>query len=207
MDFYSFLFAFWLGFAFAAPPGVINLESIRLGLRHSYRSVIAIGVGSLIGDGAYAVAAFKGLSFVVQDSLVKSIVGTIGVCFLIYLAVVAFRVKKVVDLERDVLLSNNDRAAFLSGIVLSLTNPWAIAFWLSFGGVLISSGLNVDSGNLWFFLISFLAGSTFWIVILSMLVAIGKKFINNRIFRIISFVSGGIFLLTAGFAIWKLIFA
>ncbi len=199
------MLAFWLGIAFSAPPGIVTVESIRRGLKGGYWSAFAVGLGSLIGDGTYAVIAFSGLGFIAQNYWVKFSVGLMGVAFLIYLAVSAFKVKNLPKIESSVSYNDKNRAAFVSGTILSLTNPWAIAFWLSFGGILISSGISTSSQNLWLFLLTFLTGSFVWVLILSGLIAFGKKFINNKVFGAISFVSSLIFLGTAFYAIWKLI--
>ncbi len=204
MGLLSFFLAFWLGIAFSAPPGIVTIESIRQGLKGGYWSAFAVGLGSLIGDGTYAVLAFSGLSFIVQNNIIKFMVGLVGICFLVYLAISAFKVKYLPKIEGDIVSSNKNRTAFINGAILSLTNPWAIAFWLSFGGILISSGISTNSENLWLFLITFLAGAASWVFILSGLIAFGKKFINDKVFHAISFISGLIFLGTAGYAIWKL---
>ncbi len=204
MRFISFMLAFWLGIAFSAPPGIVTVESIRRGLKDGYWSAFAVGLGSLIGDGTYAIIAFGGLGFIAQNYWVKFSIGLTGVVFLVYLAVSAFKVKNLPEIKKTVYNSKN-RAAFVSGALLSLSNPWAIAFWLSFGGILISSGISTSSQNLWLFLLTFLAGSFSWVFILSGLIAFGKKFINNKVFGAISFISGLIFLGTAIYAIWKLI--
>lgn len=193
MSIASFLLAFWFGIAFSAPPGIVTVESIRRGLKDGYWSAFAVGLGSLIGDVTYAIIAFGGLSFIAQNHWVKFSIGLVGVVFLIYLAVLAFKVKNLPEMEKTA-YNDKNRAAFVSGTILSLINPWAIAFWLSFGGILISSGISTGSENLWFFLITFLAGATSWIFILSGLITFGKKFINDKIFSTISLISGLIFL-------------
>src|SRR3989338_1724615 len=205
MDLTSFLLAFWLGIAFSAPPGIVTIESIRQGLKGGYWSAFAVGLGSLIGDGAYAIFAFGGLSFIVQNNIMKFTVGLVGACFLVYLAISAFKVKNLPKIGEDTISSNKNRTAFINGAILSLTNPWAIAFWLSFGGILISSGISTSSQNLWLFLLTFLAGATTWVFILSGLILFGNKYIDDKVFHFISLTSGLIFLGTAGYAIWQLL--
>lgn len=204
MSYASFFLAFLLGIAFSAPPGLINIESMRQGLKGGFGSALAVGMGSLIGDGAYAVIAFGGLDFLIKNNAAKFTVGFVGVVFLIYLAVSAFRVKNMPKTEENTTDNKKNQVALVSGMVLSLTNPWAFAFWLSFGGILISSGISADSQNLWRFLAAFLAGVVSWVIVFSGLVAFGKKFISDKIFHAVSFASGVIFLGTAGYAIWQL---
>ena len=201
----SILLAFWLGIAFSAPPGIVTVESLRRGLKNGYWSAFVVGLGSLIGDATYAFIAFSGLGFIVQNNIIRFIVSLFGILFLTYLSISCFRKKVVGDLGVYVDSKSINRDAFMTGAVLSLTNPWAIAFWLGFGGILVSSGISTNSQNLWYFLLVFLLGAFSWVVILSGLIVFGKQFISDRIFSRISFGSGLIFLGTACYSFWKLI--
>lgn len=203
MNFNSLLLAFWLGIAYAALPGTVTVESTRRGLKNGYWPAFAVGLGALIGDGTYAAIAFSGLDFILQNYWIKNSASLAGIIFLVYLAFSAFKSKTAEEIKENVQNKKN-KNAFASGAVLSLTNPWAIAFWLGFGGILISSGVNANPHNLWSFLIMFLSGVAFWVFVFSGLILWGRKYVNDKIFRAISLASGLIFLGTAAYAAWEL---
>src|SRR3989344_4008946 len=98
----SLILAFWLGIAFAAPPGIVTVECIRRGLKGGYWSAFAVGLGSLIGDAAYAILAFSGLGFVVRNNVLKFIIGLFGAAFMIYLAISAFKNKTIKETEMGI---------------------------------------------------------------------------------------------------------
>ena len=202
MNLTTILILFWLGLAYAAPPGVVNMESIRRGLNIGFMSTFAVGLGSLIGDGVYAAVAFSGMGYLFENGPTRLILGLAGSVVLIYLGVSAIKSRKAVF---DVVSAKSNRSSFLVGTVMSLTNPWAIAFWISFGGVLLSTGVQGSLSNLWFALAIFLTGSLMWVFILTGLIAFGKRYINVLAFRIISIVSAAVFFTTAGYTLFKLI--
>ncbi|HEX9076868.1 MAG TPA: LysE family transporter, partial [Anaerolineae bacterium] len=81
--------------------------------------------------------------------------------------------------------------AFLSGLTLSLTNPWAIAFWLSLGGGLASLGLTGASAlQIALFFSSFMLGSALWALILSIAIARVRVWVRPAVFRAVSIVCG-----------------
>jgi len=81
--------------------------------------------------------------------------------------------------------------AFLSGLAISLANPWAIAFWLSLGGALTAYGLaNAGPQQTAVFFSSFMLGSALWALALS--AAVGRLQTGFRrrpgLYRVVSMV-------------------
>ncbi|MBI4788131.1 MAG: LysE family transporter [Chloroflexi bacterium] len=149
-----------MGIAFAAPPGAVTAETFRRGVRGGFPLAFGVQLGSLVGDATYAALALAGLAALAQIPVLENALGAIGAMFLMYLAWTSLLtpVPPLPSPETDpstplTLRSGRFRRgerglgewgeayAFLSGLALSLTNPWAIAFWLSLGGVLVTLGL------------------------------------------------------------------
>jgi threonine/homoserine/homoserine lactone efflux protein len=87
------------------------------------------------------------------------------------------------------LLQDERRSAFLSGMAISLTNPWAIAFWLSLGGALASLGVaNGGPGAIAFFFASFMLGVVAWSLALAVFVGRMHRLMHPMVFRIVSVV-------------------
>ncbi|MBI3949259.1 MAG: LysE family transporter [Acidobacteria bacterium] len=195
--------AFGLGIAFAAPPGIVTAECIRRGLAGGFWSAMAVGVGSLIGDAVYAVLTLSGLAILTQRPAAQLAIGIVGSVVLFVLARDALKAKLPETSES--LASGERRNAFLSGAVLSLTNPWAIAFWIGFGGVLLSAGIRDPASEMGLFLAAFLTGAAIWGVILSVLIALGRRFVNPTLFRGASIASATIFVGTGLYTGWQVI--
>ncbi len=163
-----------MGVAFAAPPGAVTAETFRRGVRGGFPLAFGVQLGSLIGDATYALIALIGLAALAQNPTLEVALGAFGAIFLMYLACMSFagaRAPTTAVLPDKPVAER--RGAFLSGLALSLANPWAVAFWLSLGGALVSVGVSPAAyDQTAFFFGSFVLGSALWAFILS--IAIGK---------------------------------
>jgi chemosensory pili system protein ChpE len=192
----EFSIAFALGIAFAAPPGIVTAESIRRGLAGGFWQAALVGFGSLIGDAVYAIVALTGLAGVFQYVAAQRIVAIAGAGVLVYLAWSALRSDSLPDAPAP-------RGAFAAGALLSLTNPFAITFWLGFGGALLASGVPDPSRRIALLLAAFLGASALWVFILSGLIAAGRRFVTPTLFRVVSIVSAATFVATGMYTLWR----
>lgn len=188
-----------MGLAFAAPPGAVTAETLRRGVRGGFPLAFGVQLGSLIGDATYALLALAGLAAIAQNVALQMTLGAAGALFLLYLAWASFRSARTADpsiqARSAVYLpasgSGRKRLAFLSGMTLSLTNPWAIIFWLSLGGALASLGLtDPSSEQVAFFFASFMLGSVVWAFVLSLAIARVRRWISPLVFRLVSIACG-----------------
>lgn len=193
--------AFSLGVAFSAPPGIVTAEAIRRGITGGFVSAVMVGIGSLIGDAVYAALALGGLSAVSRYTFARLVIGTCGALLLFWLAFDALRAQ--VPNPDEPAGRSGKRSDFLVGAGLSLTNPWAIAFCLGFGGVLLSAGIRDPETKLPMLLATFLTGALVWTLVLSLLIALARRFVNAVLFRIVSMGSALVFIGTGLYTIWQ----
>lgn len=189
--------AFSLGVAFSAPPGIVTAEAIRRGIAGGFVSATMVGIGSLIGDAVYAGLALGGLSALSGYPVARSVIGICGALLLFWLAFDALRA------QVPTANPSPKHSDFIVGAALSLPNPWAIAFWLGFGGVLLSAGIRNPEAKLPLLLSMFLIGALAWSFILSLMIALARRFVNATLFRIVSICSAFIFTGTALYTIWQ----
>ncbi len=181
-----------MGIAFAAPPGAVTAETFRRGMRGGFSLAFGVQLGSLIGDATYALLAFAGLAVVAENSFLRTAFGAFGAMFLMYLAWASLAgAQTPVTIVGQGEVGAERRGAFLSGLALSLTNPWAIAFWLSLGGVVVSLGLaNASALQVAYFFVAFMAGSALWALFLSFAIARVRRWIRPLASRLISIACG-----------------
>lgn len=181
-----------MGLAFAAPPGVVTAETFRRGVRGGFSVALGVQLGSLVGDATYAAVALLGLAIIAEAHVMQVALGIFGAMFLIYLAWTSFAAaRKTVTITADGRIGSARRGAFFAGLVLSLTNPWAIAFWLSLGGALASMGVaNASPRETAIFFLSFMVGSALWALVLSFGIARVRGWIGPRVFRLVSLACG-----------------
>jgi threonine/homoserine/homoserine lactone efflux protein len=195
--------AFGLGVAFAAPPGIVTAELIRRGLIGGFWSAMAVNVGSLIGDAVYALLAFGGLAAMVSSPRARLGVGIMSGVVLLVLARSALNAKLPEQVGE--VSASERRNAFLSGAALSLTNPFAIVFWIGFGGMAVTTGVQNSVGALSLFLVAFLGGAAIWGAMVAALSGFGQRLVTPRLFRIVSVASAATFLGTGVYTWWRII--
>jgi len=178
-----------LGISYCAPPGVVTAEAIRRGLARGYWAALWVELGSLIGDAVWAAGALLGFALLLQQPLLRVGLGSLGVGLLFYLALIAFRdVRRGVLPQAKALRTERD---FTTGAFLSLTNPFAIAFWLGVGGTTLATFFAEPQPiHYLVYLASFLFGGLLWAFFLAGLIAWGKQLMNIRFFRIVNLVCG-----------------
>lgn len=184
-----------MGLAFAAPPGIVTAETLRRGLRGGFAHALSVQAGSLIGDAGYAVVALAGLATILQSPFAQLLVGAAGTVLLVYLAWQAFIASARIEIAGG--RTGGYRESFLSGMLLSLTNPWAIAFWVSIGGSFVALGFR-SSGEVSLAFASFIAGAVLWSLVLSALIARSRLILSPRTFSVVSVVCSA---LLAAFAV------
>jgi chemosensory pili system protein ChpE len=178
-----------LGISYCAPPGVVTAEAIRRGLARGYWAALWVELGSLIGDAVWAAGALLGFALLLQQPLLRVGLGSLGVGLLFYLALIAFRdarrgelpQAKAIRTERD----------FTTGVFLSLTNPFAIAFWLGVGGTTVTTFFAEPQViHYMVYLACFLLGGLLWAFFLAGLIAWGQRFVTRKFFRIVNILCG-----------------
>lgn len=138
------LHLYWIFLLVAIPtilspgPGVLMslTNSMRYGLRHSQPGIAGVSAGTLVVGGI----SVTGLGVVIAASeTLYDAVQLIGILFLFYLGYKKFRARpfviRLASLETRSDNSNVEQVGagrlFLEGIVLQLTNPALIIFYLS----------------------------------------------------------------------------
>lgn len=184
-----------LGLAFSAPPGVVTAESVRRGLQGGFRPALLVQLGSLIGDAFWAVLAFSGVALLVEHRPVRLVLSLIGAVFLLRLGWRALGAALGTAAPAAALGGGSSAAlqnAFIRGAALSLSNPFALAFWLGAGGgaAALAPG---RAGHDPVFVVAFagfMSGSIVWCVSLAALVAWGRSLLRPSLFRLIDGLCG-----------------
>jgi threonine/homoserine/homoserine lactone efflux protein len=182
-----FISAIVLGIAFCAPPGTVTAESVRSGIAGGFRPVLLVQVGSLVGDATWAIIALAGAAVLVQNPVVRFVLGCVGVVFLLYLAWGALQAARDGALPK---VAPSQHGYFTRGALLALTNPFAVAYWLGVGSAMTAVG--VVAPQPWHFVLffgGFMTGAVLWALFISSIIAWGRRFVHARFFRWINLVS------------------
>ena len=177
-----------LGIAFCAPPGAVNAESLRRGLVGGYRHALLLQLGSLLGDATWAALALLGSALLVRNAAVRVVLGVAGVAFLLRLSLLALRDAWT---GSQPLHSGRTGGDFRTGALLSLANPYALAFWLGVGGAMASLGVTEpEPRHFVVFFAGFLGGALAWVLLICGLVGWGRRLARPATFRWVNLACG-----------------
>lgn len=180
-----FISSFFLGIAFCAPPGIVTAETVRRGIARGFFPALWVQVGSILGDLVWASIAMAGAALMFQNrlsELILSIIGAVLLLFLAYKGFLDFIKNPKMDLTQT--SQSND---LTTGALLSLSNPFAIAFWAGASSTIF---INVPGVPQWYhfalFFFAFFLGTLAWCFFLAALIAWGRQYVTSRFFRMIN---------------------
>ncbi|RMF81240.1 MAG: chemotaxis protein [Chloroflexi bacterium] len=183
-----FITAFGMSLIFAAQPGVIALESFRRGVQHGYSAALHVELGSLIGDATWAFVALLGASFLFHSDAIAIIFGIFGCLLLLYFAWDAWRSRGHIITTED--KPDTTSNAFIAGVMLSLSNPQNLTFWLGMSGIVIGLGfLDPRPEHLAVFFVGFMMAQLIWCFFFAALVSYSRGYLNARTMRIVNVVT------------------
>jgi len=178
-----------LGISFCAPPGVITAETIRRGFARGFKAALFVEFGSLVGDATWAIIALAGAAFLVEQPAARLGLGILGSGLLFYLAWNALRDARRGEMPSA--RSADGRGDFATGVLLSLGNPFEVAFWLGIGGTAVTAYIAQPTpSDFAIFFAAFMTGALIWSFVIAWLIGWGKKFVTARLFQAVNLVCG-----------------
>lgn len=181
--------AFVLGVAFCAPPGAVTAEALRRGLRRGFAGALLLELGSLVGDAAWAAAALSGVAYLAASGAAAVVLAGLGALLLFHLAWRALRDAWTGAIpEAGRASSGGD---FLTGAALSLSNPFAVAFWLGLGGTAAVLGPGRPP-QLALFFGAFMFAAFLWCFFIAAMIAWGRRFLSAGFYRCVNVLCGAV---------------
>jgi chemosensory pili system protein ChpE len=71
--------AFGLGLLFNAAPGPVFAATVQVGVRGGFKPALAVQLGSIVGDGLWAVLGLAGVGVLLQQTTLQFAIGSAGV--------------------------------------------------------------------------------------------------------------------------------
>ncbi len=157
-----FISAFLLGLIFNAAPGAVFAETVRQGVRGGFKPALAVQIGSLVGDAAWAVLGLLGIGMLLQLDWLRLPVGIAGAIYLVWLAVDSWRAASN-EFRIDESAHSQQHRALRAGVILSLTNPQNVAYWAAVGSAMGAVGVSDPTvGDYGVFFAGFMVSSIVW---------------------------------------------
>ncbi len=187
IDMTALVLGFGLGFFVAAQLGPISLLAIRSTLRSGVVVGLAIGAAVAIVDTLYAAAGAAGAAGLLSIEPLRMAFGLLGAAVLAVLGArtlwTAFRVRTGGESREEVA---TPRAAFLTALAATASNPLTIASWAAVFAAASTAGA-VAAAPL---LLGVGLGSLTWMTILAGGVSVARRYVGPRLLRTIDGVAG-----------------
>ena len=129
-----------------ASPGPAVALLLGLSLSQGRTSALAASLGIAVGAALLALATTRGLGLVMEQvAWLSTLIRMAGIGYLLWLAVKAFRRAAQPPVVGIATVRGQSRPsrAFLTGLMMQLTNPKAIVFWLAIATVDATRGAPV----------------------------------------------------------------
>lgn len=185
---------FLLSLSLCLDIGIANIAMITLAMQRGYFHGFWLGMGTCVGDLAYALLALAGMAVLLQYEVVRWILWIGGGAMLLWFAgkmlIAAFRNAS----KPDVSETHHSRPLireFGRGVVLAMSSPSAILWFATVGGALISRmGPHNLAATSWFLGGFFIAGMC-WTCVLCLVGSFGGKLLGQRLLKY-SFIASAI---------------
>lgn len=176
-----------LGWSVAWPPGPINAEMIRRALiprpaGGGFWAAFQLGLGACTGDFLWALAVALGAGALLASPRLHLALGVISLCLLLFLAFTfargAWRTARAQrtapETPTRLQRSSLSRGYFL-GLVLALTSPWNIGFWLAVIGSQGAAAQNASFLNSLTLATAVVSGAIVWGIVLCTALRMGAR--------------------------------
>lgn len=197
MAFTFFIKGLMIGLLASIPLGPIGVICIQRTINKSRLSGFFSGVGAATADTIFAAIAGFSLTFVINFIEEKQrILEVIGGVIVILLGIKTFYTNPVTQLKRHKKKPNKLIEDFISVLLLTITNPFAIFLFV---GMFATMGLAYNGENMGLSVITlagvFLGGTLWWFTLSSLVNLFRKKFRLKQLWWINKISGAVIFLL------------
>jgi L-lysine exporter family protein LysE/ArgO len=201
------LSALLLGIIVAIPPGSVTIIAAQRSLQFGFFNSFIFSLGSALADIFYIVIVYNGVAgFFISHQLFKIILWFICSVILIFLGVSSLAALRREARNNSVYksITSGTAATFISGIMITLTNPVTIIGWLAIAGnfFLVWGSRFPDSRRMGFLIIlPIMIGVMLWFLPLLYVISKLRSHLNRKITGMLVAV-GSIFLI--GFGLFSL---
>lgn len=185
-----FLSYIFLGLALAAPIGPVNAAQLDKGLKSGFFHAWLVGLGAMTADAIYMMMVFLGVIHFLEISFMKTFLWSFGCFVLVYTGIESIISAGKISLNiRD----QNDSASksFISGFLMSISNPLTILFWLGiYGSVLAKTASEYDKTYVVIYSLAIFIGLIIWDITMAAIASSFRRFLNEKVLILISTLSG-----------------
>jgi len=179
----------WLGVTFAAPIGAVGAEAMRRGLVGGFLPAFKVKIGAAVGDAILLVIAYYCISTILEYSILCNVLGLMGSTLLLYMGYK--NITRGLSHDKGSFApAESLRGGTLLGLGIALTNPFAIAWWLSTFSALLASNGEANSFAGLMENMYIVVGIVIWDIIFCVLLALSKIIVKESLVKNITILAG-----------------
>jgi len=144
----------------------------------------------MIADGCFMLIVYLGLNQFLTVPIIQVFLWLFGAFILLYTGV-----ESILKLDKVSLSYNRSKESllrcFFVGFIMSITSPLSILFWLGISGSVLAQTVQTEgTGSLLIYSSMIFLGLTIWDLFMAGLTSGFRKFLNMKMLKTISVVSG-----------------
>ena len=192
-----------ISFLGSLPLGTLNIAAMQISISDGAWGAIQFSLGSLLAEMIYVRLSLVAMDWVRKNEFLFKILEWITLGIVIVLAVFSFHSAMSPSEKQNVFLSSTLPKVLL-GFTMSAVSPAQIPFWFGWSTVLLSKKILLPVSKHYNF---YIVGIGLGTLIGNCVFIFGGRLVANKLensHKVINFVIGGIFVVTAIIQIWKM---
>lgn len=203
--FFGYVF---LGLSLAAPIGPVNAAQLDKGIKSGFFQSWLVGLGAICADMIYMIAVYLGIIHFLEIPFMQAFLWSFGSFVLIYTGIEGMYHARKADIYDQRQEEVTSMKSFLSGFLISISNPLTILFWFGiYGSILVKTSSDYSTMYMMLYSCAIFLGLLLWDITMAGLASSFRKFLSERLLILTSLISGltligfGIYFATQAFAL------
>ncbi len=183
----------------AMMPGPLLTVAITETVKRGRRQALMLLVGHALAELLPVAAFVLGIHALLAKTEVIQTIGLLGGAFLLWMGFSILRavVLKHLSLDLEDKGARLKYGAIVQGAVVSFSNPYFTLWWVTIGATLIAEALKLGAVGLVVFYVAHELSDFAWYAFVTSIVAGGKRFVSDRVYRGVLGVCGGFLIVLA----------
>lgn len=186
--------SFGIGFSGALMPGPLLGVTIDAGFKKGATAGPIIAFGHALLELLTIIVMMLGLKEFLTKPVVSGVIGVIGgtVLFLMGLDMIKSAIKNLVSLDNTNNESDKHSVSrlILSGVIVSISNPYFTLWWATAGLACIADSLEIGLLGVVAFYIGHIMADFTWFTFVTFMISKGKRIMNDKAYRTLIFSLG-----------------
>lgn len=177
----ALIFGFATGLVISVPLGPAGIESVKRTISMGYRVGFVVSLGAISADLAYLLLINAGLSnLLAANKRTEALFWIVAGIILTIIGYVSYKNKKGHKSSALSFFKNGSLGSmpFLTGFLITFTNPMTPSLWLTLSGTVIRAWYYVDLFSYYTFIFSILLGMIAWFALLNYFALKGKQILK-----------------------------